>query len=285
MAWIEVHQSLPGHKKTMKCAEALDIPEVYLVGHLVTLWLWALDNSTDGSLADVSNRMIAKAAQWAGDASTFVHALIGAGYLDRTEEGLYIHDWWEYAGKLLSQRERNREKQQRYRDKQKEPDDTLPESNRDITVTATSHNPSTVPNSTVPNQTKEESKQAPPVFDREPTDDELKNLTFEIYGTSLQAYQEVATHIRATSRIAVAEAMRDAIADAKGPPRSYYEAIIRNWSRQKVKTFEDVERARAQFDMAMDKRGNRASPSRSNGVADMLAQIEAEEAANDRRAS
>ena len=50
MAWIEIHQSLPDNKKTMMCRKELAISEVQMVGHLVCLWLWAVDNTKDGSL-------------------------------------------------------------------------------------------------------------------------------------------------------------------------------------------------------------------------------------------
>ena len=37
-----------------------------------------------------------------------------------TAEGYAIHDWYDYAGKLYDSREKNREKNQRYRDRKKE---------------------------------------------------------------------------------------------------------------------------------------------------------------------
>ena len=46
MAWIEVHQSLRGHKK-LKC-------EAHAIGYLVCLWMWALDNAPDGNLEEIN---------------------------------------------------------------------------------------------------------------------------------------------------------------------------------------------------------------------------------------
>ena len=54
MAWIELHQSLREHRKMFACAEVLNISKIEMVGTLVCLWLWALDNAQDGSLAGVS---------------------------------------------------------------------------------------------------------------------------------------------------------------------------------------------------------------------------------------
>ena len=60
MAWIEVHQGLREHRKTYACAEKLKISRVVMVGTLISLWLWALDNAQDGSLYGISNLTIAR---------------------------------------------------------------------------------------------------------------------------------------------------------------------------------------------------------------------------------
>ncbi len=52
MAWIEAHQSLRDHRKVPDMADRLDMPEAHVVGHLVYLWLWALDNAQDGRLVE-----------------------------------------------------------------------------------------------------------------------------------------------------------------------------------------------------------------------------------------
>lgn len=113
MAWIEVHQSLPTHRKTLLVADALDMPPVHVMGHLVAFWLWALDNAPDGILRDISPRMIARAAQWEGNPKEFVDALAKAGLIDQTSEGYAIHDWRDYAGKLIERRAADRERKKR----------------------------------------------------------------------------------------------------------------------------------------------------------------------------
>lgn len=109
MAWVPIHQSLTSHRKTIEVADALDLPEVYIVGHLTALWLWAMDNAPDGVLPN-SDRIIARAAQWPGDAAQFVNALIDAGFLDLDGPSRIIHQWEEYGGKLLHKREANAER-------------------------------------------------------------------------------------------------------------------------------------------------------------------------------
>jgi len=110
MAWIAVQQSLLTHRKTMAVADALDIPDAQVIGHLVALWLWAIDNAPDGSLQGVTPRMVARAALWHGDPDQFVNALVSAGFLDQCEGFLAIHDWDDHARKLIERRQQDAER-------------------------------------------------------------------------------------------------------------------------------------------------------------------------------
>lgn len=153
MAWIELHQSLPTHHKTIECAAMLNISVPQMVGHLCCFWLWALDNSKDGVLSQLHNALrnatVALASHWEGAPDEFVNALIASNFLEEDGENLIIHDWYDYAGRLLEQRKANRERQRRYREKKKIEDR---EDNGDVTVTNTVMSRGTVPNRTVPNQ-------------------------------------------------------------------------------------------------------------------------------------
>lgn len=115
MAWLEIHQSLPTHRKTLAVADELNANPAHITGHLVCLWLWALDNAQDGVL-NVSPRMIARAAQWDGEPEAFVAALTHAGLLDGDGR---IHDWNVYAGRLIETRRRNVARAQAWREQQR----------------------------------------------------------------------------------------------------------------------------------------------------------------------
>ena len=116
MAWIKIDQTLRDHKKVLSVSDSLDIKPVKVTGMLVLIWLWSLDNAPDGSLEGISNRSIARAAQWDGDADEFVEALKNAGLLDLSaDNALSLHDWYEYAGKLVEKREAERERSRRRR--------------------------------------------------------------------------------------------------------------------------------------------------------------------------
>lgn len=103
MAWIEMHQSLPTHRKTLALSDALKIEPVHAVGHLACLWMWALDNAPNGDLAGVGARTIARAAHWKKSADAFVAAMTSAGFIEDER----IHDWPDYAGRLLERRRRD----------------------------------------------------------------------------------------------------------------------------------------------------------------------------------
>lgn len=156
MAWIELHQAVWTHRKTVSLAIKLGLDATYAAAHIIRLWTWALDNVEDGDLSGLPPEVIAFGADWKGDPETFVNAAIYAKWLDETEEGLYIHDWEDYAGKLMERRaaERERSRKRRADSKavtlkppaKKRTTGGRPADDQQTTV-------GTVPNSTVPNLT------------------------------------------------------------------------------------------------------------------------------------
>ena len=126
MAWLQVHQTLKDHRKLFDAADQLEVEPPHMMGLLVSFWLWALDNAPTGSLVDITPRMISRAAQWDGDPEKLAKTLIRAGWIDEKEDGtLEIHDWYEYAGKLIDQRQAEKERSRNIR--QNEPrEDWIP---------------------------------------------------------------------------------------------------------------------------------------------------------------
>ncbi len=123
MAWIESHQELDDHPKTRKAALMLGVSVPAIIGHLHILWHWALSYASNGDLTDFSAEDIALAARWEDDPEAFINAMVNcrlgnkrAGFLERTEDGrLLIHDWWEYAGKLVAKRQADAERKRNER--------------------------------------------------------------------------------------------------------------------------------------------------------------------------
>lgn len=120
MAWIRSEQSLVGHPKTKRAARALGVPVPMMVGHLHCLWYWALDYAGDGSLEGFEAWEIAEAAGYEGEPEQFIAALVncgndGAGFLEESGDMLVIHDWYDYAGRYIEQREANAERMRKKR--------------------------------------------------------------------------------------------------------------------------------------------------------------------------
>lgn len=135
--WIELHQSLPTHRKILRLKRELKIKKPTAIGHMVLLWLWALDNAIDGDLTDFSAEDIAEVAEWTGKADAFTEALVSAGFLDCDDNnGLYIHNWGKYTSRIADfkamqsrptrtaeeKREQTRKRVQAFRDRQKADD-------------------------------------------------------------------------------------------------------------------------------------------------------------------
>lgn len=119
MAWLESHQSLRDHPKKDRLAELLfngsvpiDVGDYAAAGLLHYLWYWALDYAHDGDLSRFSDSQIAKGCRYHGDGMTLIQSLIEAGFLD---EDRHIHDWDEYAGRLLAKRDQDRTRKKEWR--------------------------------------------------------------------------------------------------------------------------------------------------------------------------
>lgn len=124
MAWLKVEQSLRDHRKLGPLARGLGVGRPTAIGHLVLLWLWCLDNAPTGNLKGIDADILASVCHWEGKPNEFVDALAFAGFLDRSRkypERLRIHDWKDYAGKLLESRTRHAVRQRTHRDRTRLP--------------------------------------------------------------------------------------------------------------------------------------------------------------------
>lgn len=134
MAYLQSHQELKQHPKTKRMARMLGVSVPAAIGHLHCLWWWALDYAQDGDLFGYSNEDIAEAALWDGEPTAFVTALLGcgvgnsAGFLEARDgaRGFIIHDWWDYAGKLIERRKADAERKRTSRQQTDMPDESTP---------------------------------------------------------------------------------------------------------------------------------------------------------------
>jgi hypothetical protein len=111
-AWIELHQAVWTHRKTFELASLLGVEDTYAAAHVIRLWSWALDNAPDGDLSHLSSRAVAYGAGWRGSAETLLAALVNVGWLNADHT---IHDWHEYAGRLVERRRQDAERKRESR--------------------------------------------------------------------------------------------------------------------------------------------------------------------------
>ena len=212
MAWIESHQSLGTHKKLIRLCSLLKIDRFQAVGLLHYLWWWSLDNVPDGDLKGLSGTEIALAIGYQGDGDQLVNALIESKWIDSEDEyqnggalKAHLHDWDDYAGKLIDRRNANREKMRQYR-------------NQHETVTKPLRSPLTVPNPTVPNPTV-------PKENKQKKYGEFQNvlLSDEEHGKLLIRFGELETQERI-------ERLSAGISSKGYKYKSHYATIL-NWAR------------------------------------------------------
>ena len=122
MAWIESHETLRAHPKLKKLARILKIHPAQAIGHLHCLWWWSMNYASNGDLTNFDPEDIADGAAWDGSPQELIDALVscgvnGAGFLERVDGQLFIHDWDRYIGKLLESRQSDRDRKRQSRSK------------------------------------------------------------------------------------------------------------------------------------------------------------------------
>lgn len=264
MAWIESHQELRRHPKTKRLARLLGIPIPQAIGHLHCLWWWALDYAEDGYLDKFDAFDIAEAAMYEGDADGFLAALINCGPKDDPgfvdADTLQLHDWDEYAGRLIEKRAANAERARKSRERKED---------RARNVRATNAQRAglpdqTVPNLTKPNQTDDNAREVAAASD-EPESSVVDEPDFDKnVATIVRAWEEVSGQMGGEEYLqplfdwldagmeagAIAEAIRcGAEQKARASPPEYLHpkyaaAICRNWHLQGIHTTGAAKRKR-----------------------------------------
>lgn len=121
--WIELHQEMPRHPKTLSLAQALKISRHEAVGILADLWTWGLSCAgEDGDLRDVTDMGIAMAVDFpVKKAQLLAKSLVSVGWLDQKDGGYCLHDWPDYTSRL-SEKRRDAERKRTARKEAKQAD-------------------------------------------------------------------------------------------------------------------------------------------------------------------
>jgi len=116
---MKVDQHLPENLKTLRAAADLEISKNELIGILVRIWAWGIDNiGVSGEFDRKTFPLIAEAAGWRGNADSLLNVLLecggdGSGFIEQNGDVLKIHDWTDYAGELLRKRAADRERKRK----------------------------------------------------------------------------------------------------------------------------------------------------------------------------
>jgi hypothetical protein len=112
MAWIELHQELFCHPKIVRVSKCLKKDYASTLGHLVSLWLWAVAYARDGELTDFSSDEIATACN-APDVQSMKKVLIETRWIDEKDGKLFLHDWKKHGVRILEQSRKRQAKGRR----------------------------------------------------------------------------------------------------------------------------------------------------------------------------
>ena len=126
MAWISVDQRVLGGK-LRKTFKDIGCSRSEALGILVSLWLWAIDNTDDDGLiigadrSDIAEQIRTGVDEL--DPEKVVDALINNGWIDEPETGvLFIHDWsgWRsFYNKYMDGKKKHNERQKQYLSRKK----------------------------------------------------------------------------------------------------------------------------------------------------------------------
>ena len=136
MAWISVHESIVGDK-LRNLRKRLNCSQWEAVGLLCSLWLWGLKNARPDGLIpfadrrDIADELAGTSAGSSISTEQAVDALIAAGWIDETENGLSLHDWdeWQeqwYKAKTKREYDKERKRQIRMRGAAAKPEEQPP---------------------------------------------------------------------------------------------------------------------------------------------------------------
>jgi hypothetical protein len=98
MSWIESHQDLEGHPKTLLFCQKTGLSVDAAIGRLHRLWWWALKYAEDGDLSKYDPSQFLGGLNGTLTAETVYKIMKEVKFIDESGQ---IHDWLDYAGRYL----------------------------------------------------------------------------------------------------------------------------------------------------------------------------------------
>lgn len=180
MAWIESHQELERHPKTLDLINLMGWDLDTTIGKLHRFWWWCVDYAEDGDLRKHNdNRLSAAVGVLPSDSKRFIEAMVQSGWIDR-EPYFRVHEWWEYIGEFLKAKYKNYpEKWQCVRDLYSEENKTPPK---------TPPKP-LLPNLTKPNHIAKAGTKQPVSVEKPVESEQVKKALEKVFNDGFNIYE------------------------------------------------------------------------------------------------
>jgi DnaD/phage-associated family protein len=190
-----------------------------------------MDYAQDGDLSRYDTHDVADACYWDGEPEILLNSLIDSGFIDRSDDGLKIHDWYEYAGRLIEKKEQNRERKRKSRARHADVTWTSQEEKREVTEMSASV--TGLPNLTIPNLTIN-TPTTTNTRDEEQDGKVFRTFEQEGFGTlSSVLVDDLRDMIDTYSAEWVIRAMHEAVRSGKRNLR-YVLAILKRWKAEGI---------------------------------------------------
>lgn len=284
MAWIELHDTLPDHEKVVAVADILKMDKDLVVGKLVRLWTWALNNRESGVFKARDIATIAEVMRFRGKPQRLVDALTEARLLDKSGDAYVIHDWDERVGMLLAKREstraQTRARVQKHR--MKTSNAAVTQSNADcnalhercVTDDVTQSNAATVPKPYIDDDDDDNTDNR--AHAREEVIHNVKiaySLSFGRDPTNAEVDGLVRNALVYDMAELIGEAIRRAAIHGASSVVPYVGKILRAWQSEGIETFDEL----AELDYLQDCMSGRATGIPPDEAAKRLAERRAKE--------
>ena len=107
----KIRTELLRHPKLIASAKSLALPKVYLVGHLTSMWLNALEFAEDGDLWRGNDEASLRFFESLADIPAEPERFLAVFRKDRWLDDWLIHDWLDHTSELLISRHSSHHRQ------------------------------------------------------------------------------------------------------------------------------------------------------------------------------
>lgn len=114
ITWFAIDCNLYTHPKMLRLSSSLKTDVDTLVGKLGRLWAWAkLSGNENGEIGELPAQEIADIMRWKKGSKALLSALIECGFIDASEDGIFLHGWAELNGNMTAKKRRDNDRKKK----------------------------------------------------------------------------------------------------------------------------------------------------------------------------